>query len=406
MFITNNIFQFLTSVIVLIFFSYCIFSFVRIIFVMLGGFFVKTKPNRRLVRSYYPLVSVLVPAWNEEVGIRKTLNSVYENTYKNLQVISINDGSTDNTLNVLRNIQYQHPDLLILDQPNSGKAAGLNNGIKHARGEIVITLDADSYLYPDAIVKVVRAMSDHSIDVVSGRIIVGNTKNFWGLIQFFEFLVNFHYKKLQSGFNSIYVVTGAFAAYRKSALEVCGDFDGTVKGEDLDYSLKACLYNLKTISVNEAICVTEGPNTLAIFIKQRTRWKWCALQCYSRYSGLLWNRNIKSKVLTYFDLPMSVMFGIEQLLWPLIIFVSILYFSKFSDFSALFFFSYLLPVEFFLLLNFTIPKSHRNFLAAFVSPLLFVVLSFVEFIAFYKALKLIFGKKEMKWEHITRLGLK
>src|SRR5882762_1248351 len=147
------------------------------IFLILSAYFSVREKTRRLsvykrevkkygvIHKYHPLVSVIIPAWNEEVGVRKTLASVLANSYARVEVVVVNDGSTDRSREIVnasiaehRSRAQRNGDKRIVKQiyvPNGGKGRALNTGIQRSAGDIILTIDADSALAPDAIVKLV-----------------------------------------------------------------------------------------------------------------------------------------------------------------------------------------------------------------------------------------------------------
>jgi biofilm PGA synthesis N-glycosyltransferase PgaC len=270
----------------------------------------KTK-FRPLIRNYHsnPLVTVVVPAWNEEVGLNKTLESIVSSTYKKIQIIVVDDGSKDNTLSKALEFQkkYKSNDdshIIVITQQNKGKAEAINTALEKVEGKYVFTVDADSYLSKEAIGECVYSMQKNNADAVSGRIIVGNTDNFYGLMQYYEFLFTFLLKKSQHITNSIYVITGALAGFKTSTLKSIGKFNGETKGEDLDITLRFQIAQKRLIYSNDAILVTEGPSSFGLLVKQRTRWKFCTYKTL----GLVLSKiatDFKNRNLSFFSLSLK-----------------------------------------------------------------------------------------------------
>jgi len=156
---------------------YLLLVLLRTIYTLCVGYLYTNVSIKERIKDYNPLVTVLIPAYNEHVGIEKTVRSVLRNTYKNLEVIVINDGSTDNTSEIVNKLlKIYKKRLSLIDKKNGGKASALNAGILQSNGDVILTIDADSYIYPDAIEYLVHALSDPNIDCAVGSILIGNRK--------------------------------------------------------------------------------------------------------------------------------------------------------------------------------------------------------------------------------------
>lgn len=179
-------------------FSYFLFINLRALYILSVGYFYRNRKviNCKSFRLNNPLVTIIIPAWNEEVGISKTIKSALRDKYVNKEIIVVNDGSTDNTLMIAKKFQEKYPQVLrVIDQPNGGKASALNHGIAVSKGEIIVTLDADSYIYPKTISEIVKSFTKDGADAVVGKIEIGNTNTLVGLAQYFEFMFGFTLRK-------------------------------------------------------------------------------------------------------------------------------------------------------------------------------------------------------------------
>jgi len=226
--------------------------FVKYLIQLLSAPLYHFQEKRRLAKSSLsrtPRVSVLVPAWNEEVGILKTMQSVLDTGYTNLELVVINDGSTDQTHELitqfieqysLHNTSQQNDvDIKYLNLSNGGKANALNRGLKEVTGEFVVTVDADSVMDPNAIVNLLHHFEeDAKVGAVAGNVIVGNRKKTIALLQQLEYLYGFFFKRADYSFNAVYIIGGAAAAYRKSTLDAAGGFDEHIITEDIEMSTR------------------------------------------------------------------------------------------------------------------------------------------------------------------------
>jgi len=184
--------------------------------VLMDGGFKKTKKSKL---KNYPDVSIVIPAYNEEKRIRLTLDSVLKLNYPKdrLEIIVINDGSADKTKEVVEGIISKNRDfgIRLISQKNRGKGAALNNGLKKAKGEFFVCLDADSYVKEDALLKMLPEFDKEDIAAVLPLLKVRNPKSLWQKMQWLEYLVNMFYKELMSRLNCVHVAPGPFSVYRK-----------------------------------------------------------------------------------------------------------------------------------------------------------------------------------------------
>lgn len=386
---------------------YVLIMFLRMIYSLCTGFlYVRPKISGR----YNPLVSVIIPAWNEQVGIKKTIRSVMSNSYKNVEVIVVDDGSKDATIKKSEEIKKSYAingsKIRIISQRNFGKAIALNNGIKASRGEIIVTIDADSYISKNAIKSLISAMKNDKNDVAIGQVVVGNTKSFIGSIQFFEYLFGFHFKRSQNIFGSIYIFPGALTAVRKSVVEDVGYFEDYSSTEDLDLSMKIKEKGHRVAYVEDAVCITEGASDIRGLINQRTRWRHGFLQCVIQRKEFR-NTTSKGLYLSLVDFPLSIIGMLEIYLYPLffLYIYSQMFLSLISGNAEIFLASYLLlPYVFFLLSDGKLKKNDQSLKYVPLIPILFSLINIIEFIALIKAtFRLLTGRKTA-WTSWKRLG--
>lgn len=386
---------------------YLIFILTRSLWVICIGFLYKSptyKSSSILNNSLK--VSVLIPAWNEEVGIAKTIKSVLANNYENIEVLVINDGSTDNTARIVRPLVKKYPDKLIFinNRKNRGKWYALNCGLKRSTGDIIINIDADSYVMKETIGKIVLALNNQSYDAATGEILVGNLKNSIGIIQYLEYNLAMHFKKTQSYFNSIIILPGALCAIKRYVFDKIGGYEDYSRTEDLDLSLKLRLNNYNVIHVNEAKCITEGASDLKSLINQRTRWKHGGLLCFYKYKNILFNDQIKSKYLSHIEYPLVFLGIIENLIFPFL-WIFIIYSTIISsNFSITIIFYLYLPFVLILFLEKKIIKHPKLIPYILLSPILFNIISIVEHIALINSIKKILFRQKVIWTSWKRLG--
>ena len=236
------------------------------------------------------LVSVLIPAYNEEKVIAKTVERILESDYRDLEIVVIDDGSQDNTLGVLHARFDSDPRVSLIRVANGGKAKALNVGLTHAKGDIIVALDADTQFATDTISRLVRWFTDPKVGAVAGNAKVGNRTNMITRWQALEYIVaqNLERRAL-AALGTLTVVPGAVGAWRRSALTEQGGFrsDTLAEDQDLTISLQKAGYRVRFDS--SAVAYTEAPSTFRGLAKQRFRWAYGTLQCLWKYRDLTFN---------------------------------------------------------------------------------------------------------------------
>jgi cellulose synthase/poly-beta-1,6-N-acetylglucosamine synthase-like glycosyltransferase/peptidoglycan/xylan/chitin deacetylase (PgdA/CDA1 family) len=266
---------------------------VRLLFLAILGFL--NRPNE-LEQDAPPaaaapfLVSVLIPAYNEEKVIAKTVERILESDYRQLEIVVVDDGSQDNTSAVLRARFDNDPRVSLVRVTNGGKAKALNVGLAHAKGDIVVALDADTQFATDTISRLVRWFTDPNVGAVAGNAKVGNRTNMITRWQALEYIVaqNLERRAL-AALGTLTVVPGAVGAWRRSALAQQGGFrsDTLAEDQDLTISLQKAGYRVRFDS--SAVAYTEAPSTFRGLAKQRFRWAYGTLQCLWKYRDLTFN---------------------------------------------------------------------------------------------------------------------
>jgi cellulose synthase/poly-beta-1,6-N-acetylglucosamine synthase-like glycosyltransferase len=328
----------------------------------------KQRRNRAKKSSRLALVSVIIPAHNEERVIRRTLDSVIASSYSNIEIIVVDDGSADKTAQIVRGyinrlkkvrhlrvwsyfsadghassqkrrylrVHRSNCRLKLVSQRNQGKAAAMNNAIKnHAKGQFIMCLDADSILHPKAIENSVSYFKDYHIIGVAANVRVIESKTVLGRLQRFEHMIGYRSKKFFSLTNCEFIVGGVASTYRKSIIKKVKFYDNDTMSEDIGLILKIVAQEgnrkHRVIYAPDVVAFTEGVQTFNDLLKQRYRWKMGNLQNLFKYRSLIGRYNPKqySRSLTLYRLPMAllgeVLLIIEPLLLGYIIYLSISY---------------------------------------------------------------------------------
>jgi len=268
------------------------------------------------VASYRPKVAVLIPAYNEEKVIERTVRAVLNSTYPNLRVIVIDDGSKDGTLAVARRAfaaETAAGRVLILTKPNSGKADALNYGIEHiGNAELFVGIDADTVIAPDAISRLVPHFINPEVGAIAGNAKVGNRVNLWTRWQALEYITsqNFERRALDV-LGAVSVVPGAIGAWRVSAVREAGGFQPDTVAEDADLTMALLRLGYRVEYEDMALAYTEAPTNANGLMRQRFRWSFGILQSVYKHRGVF----ARKGALGWVALPNIVIF---QILLPLV----------------------------------------------------------------------------------------
>lgn len=362
-----------------------------------------------------PSVSVLIPAWNEEVGIVKTIESVLDTKYPRLQIVVINDGSTDGTHDRIGAFLADHrPEerhgatLEYLNVSNGGKARAMNRALLEATGEIIVTIDADSVMDPEAITNLVKRFGNPGVGAVAGNVIVGNKRKLIEWMQQMEYLYGFFFKRADSLFNSVYIIGGAAAAYRREVLLEMGGFDHSIITEDIEMSTRILSRGYKTRYAADAVIYTEGPSDLKSLCNQRLRWKYGRILTFIKHRKLFFSMRPKhNPYLTFLLLPMAVYAECLLLIEAFMLAAFFIYTICTRDYMPLAFvvalLSSIIGVQ---VLADSKRRFHRNLLLlAPVAWLLFYLMDMIELQALFRSLKRLIMRRELKWQKWVRVGV-
>ncbi|QOD02549.1 glycosyltransferase [Pseudarthrobacter sp. BIM B-2242] len=271
------------------------------------------------------LVSVAIAAHNEETVIVRTLDSLRRSTYRSFEVLVADDASTDLTGRLVRDYQVRHPDMdlrIVRMHKNVGKGAALNEALRrHARGQFVMTMDADSILEPTAIANALTYFDDPHVAGVAANVQILEETTGLGILQRFEHMIGYRSKKLYSLLNCEFVVGGVASTYRMRVLRKVGFYDTDTLTEDIGLSTKiTSLGNrrFRMIYGADVVAKTEGVLTFRALAKQRYRWKFGSLQNLIKYRGMVMNPSRRyTGTLTYYRMPMAVLSEFTLLVSPL-----------------------------------------------------------------------------------------
>lgn len=256
-----------------------------------------------------PFVSIIVPAYNESVNAVRTVSNLLKTDYPAYEVIFVDDGSKDNTYQIVSEAFKGDGRVTVLTKPNGGKASALNYGIEKSKGNIVVCIDADTQLKSDAVSMMVEKFADEDVGAVAGNVKVGNEVNMLTRWQSIEYTTaqNFDRKAFDL-LNCITVVPGAIGAFRKEAIKDAGGFTSDTLAEDCDLTVRILRCGYKVTTNNKAIAMTESPENMEQFLRQRFRWCFGVMQTFWKNREACFNS--KYKALGWVALPNILIFQI------------------------------------------------------------------------------------------------
>ncbi|HSW99058.1 MAG TPA: glycosyltransferase family 2 protein [Candidatus Saccharimonadales bacterium] len=243
--------------------------------------------------SAKPLVSVIVPAYNEGPTLENCIRSLFKQTYTKFEVIIVNDGSTDDTEQIAWRLRDKYGEKIrVYSQPNGGKASALNLGVDKAAGEVVVCMDADSMFLKDAVRQLVLSLHDPEVAAVGGNVRVANQRRLLGMHQAIEYITGLAIQRCAfAHIGCMQVISGAIGAFRKDALKEVGGYSKDTIVEDMDVTITLARAGYKIAYNKHAVAYTEAPESLRAFIKQRYRWVYGGFQVAAKHQDLFLKRH-------------------------------------------------------------------------------------------------------------------
>ena len=239
--------------------------------------------------AYLGPVTVIVPAYNEAANIADTVRSLIGSDYPRVEVIVVDDGSTDGTAEVVRRLRLPH--VYVIRQENAGKPAALNNGIRHARTELVILVDGDTVFERDAVGRLVQSFLDPEVGAVSGNTKVANRDGLLGRWQHLEYVMGFNLdRRMFEVGECMPTVPGAIGGFRREALLDIGGVPTVTLAEDTDLTMALIRAGWRVVYEQSAVAWTEAPATLRQLWRQRYRWCFGTMQAMWKHRRSLIER--------------------------------------------------------------------------------------------------------------------
>jgi peptidoglycan-N-acetylglucosamine deacetylase len=305
----------LSTFIIIVFFVGDVLMSARLVLIGAMATYDRVRHRPPADLSYRPNVAVLIPAYNEEKVIERTVRSVLESDYPNLRAIVIDDGSIDATLEVCREAfrkEIAGGRVTVLSKANSGKAAALDFGLEHVTEEIFVGIDADTIIAPDAISKLVPHFADPRVAAMAGNAKVGNRVNLWTRWQALEYITSQNFERRALNLlNAVSVVPGAIGAWRTAPVRAAGGYHHDTVAEDADLTMALLEAGYRVNYEDRALAYTEAPTTANGLMRQRFRWSFGIMQAVWKHKAAVKRKG----ALGWVALPNVMIF---QVLLPLV----------------------------------------------------------------------------------------
>ncbi|GAA2505317.1 bi-functional transferase/deacetylase [Winogradskya humida] len=253
-------------------------------------------------------VSVIVPAYNEKEGIEAAVRSLAGGDYPAIEVVVVDDGSTDGTAALVERMHL--PNVRVIRVPNGGKANALNTGVALARHDLIVTVDGDTVFEPDSVRMLVQPFADPTVGAVAGNVKVGNRNSLVAGWQHIEYVIGFNLdRRLYEMLNCMPTVPGAIGAFRREALARVGGISDETLAEDTDVTMALCRDGWRVVYAEHAKAWTEAPATLEQLYRQRYRWSYGTMQAMWKHRRALTDSGPSGRF-GRVGLPFLALFGV------------------------------------------------------------------------------------------------
>jgi biofilm PGA synthesis N-glycosyltransferase PgaC len=223
--------------------------------------------------QYQPLISVLIPCFNEELVVEKAIRSVLKSSYSNFEILIIDDGSKDRTLDVASGLE-RNGKVRVINQRNAGKAEALNRGVAEALGEYIFCMDADSVLSRETLeLGLKHFQNSPRVAAVAGSVEIGNLSHVLTAFQRLEYISGLNlFKAAQSFLGCVTVIPGPVGLFKRSAVLEVGGYSASTYAEDCELTIRLLMAGYITVYEPLMVAVTEAPESIRDLVSQRYRW--------------------------------------------------------------------------------------------------------------------------------------
>jgi cellulose synthase/poly-beta-1,6-N-acetylglucosamine synthase-like glycosyltransferase/peptidoglycan/xylan/chitin deacetylase (PgdA/CDA1 family) len=275
----------------------------------LAGYQRRSTKRRPSAAEYLPPVAVVVPAYNESVGIERTVRALAASDYPHFEVVVVDDGSTDDTAGIVERLRLDR--VRLVRRPNGGKASALNTGIAASAAPVVVMVDGDTVFEPQSLRRLVQPLADPNVGAASGNTKVGNRRGLLGRWQHIEYVTGFNLdRRMYEVLQCTPTVPGAIGAFRRDALAEVGGVSEDTLAEDTDLTLAIGRTGRRVVYAEDARAWTEAPSTLGDLWRQRYRWSYGTMQAVWKHKRALLTRDPRERRIGRIALPYMILFQI------------------------------------------------------------------------------------------------
>jgi cellulose synthase/poly-beta-1,6-N-acetylglucosamine synthase-like glycosyltransferase/peptidoglycan/xylan/chitin deacetylase (PgdA/CDA1 family) len=314
---TLSVASFITTALTFLLAPIAILALLRMIAVTaLARRHVRVTRSRPADAAFAPPVTIVVPAFDEAVGIEQAVRSLAAVDYPDFEIVVVDDGSTDGTGDIVERLDLEN--VRLIRQSNAGKPAALNTGVRAARHDVIVTVDGDTVFEPDTLTALVQPFREPDVGAVSGNTKVGNRGGLLGRWQHIEYVMGFNLdRRLYDVLRCMPTVPGAIGAFRRPALTDIGGVSSATLAEDTDITIAIGRAGWRVVYAEDARAWTEAPSSLSALWRQRYRWSFGTMQAVWKHKGAL--RRPDQRRIGWIGLPYLVFFQIAlPLMAPLI----------------------------------------------------------------------------------------
>jgi cellulose synthase/poly-beta-1,6-N-acetylglucosamine synthase-like glycosyltransferase/peptidoglycan/xylan/chitin deacetylase (PgdA/CDA1 family) len=274
----------------------------------LGSHHARTTRVRTQV-EYLPSVAVIVPAYNEEAGIERSVRSIARSEYPDFEVLVVDDGSDDRTAEIVEGLELER--VRLIRQDNGGKAGALNTGIELSDSDVVVMVDGDTLFEEGTLRALVAPMVDAEVAAVSGNTKVGNRRGLLGRWQHIEYVIGFNLdRRMYDVLQATPTVPGAVGAFRRDVLVEVGGVPADTLAEDTDLTLAIGRTGRRVVYAEYARAWTEAPSSVSALWRQRYRWSFGTMQAVFKHRSAIFTRDPKQRRIGRRALPYMLLFQI------------------------------------------------------------------------------------------------
>lgn len=375
--------------------------------------------HRREINNFKPSITIVIPAFNEEKSIEKTIESVCNNCYQNKKIIIVNDGSIDKTSEIVQHFIDRHHSypITLVNQQNGGKSVAINNALfNYVDTDLMMVLDADSILDKNAVEKMVEWFWDNKTLAMAMNVKMIQIPTTMGLCQRFEFVSSYRGKCAEHVLKTLYIIGGIGSTFKTAALKRIGGYDVNTPTEDIDLTLKLLsAYGNKKFIVgyaDNAIAYTQPVSRFKSLVKQRYRWKYGRFVAFVKYHHLFFNCKRKfSKMLTFIKLPNAILQEFFMLMEPYIYIYLLFIAIQYKDWQMML----SMVCYVFIVIVLSVSSSHESFknqcILSVIAPINFFlsyILTIVEYSSLINSIVhmrsiIDYKSNHANWNHVERM---